>query len=40
MVDRPKPAQGNRGMEVMDPAIREQIHEITFALIGEGESLP
>ena len=35
-----RPAQGNRGMEVMDPVVREQIREITFALIGEGEPLP
>jgi hypothetical protein len=34
-----RPSQGNRGMEVTDPAIREQIREITLALIGEGEPL-
>ena len=34
-----RPSQENRGMEVADPAIREQIREITFALIGEGEPL-
>lgn len=35
-----RPAQGNRGMEVMDPVVREQIRDITFAVIGEGEPLP
>lgn len=35
-----RPAQGNRSMEIMDPAIRERVRELTFALIGEGEPLP
>jgi len=35
-----RPAQGNRGMEVQDPATRERVRELTFALIGEGEALP
>ena len=35
-----RPAQGNRGMEVQDPANRERVRELTFALIGEGEALP
>ncbi len=34
-----RPAQGNRGMLIQDPEIRERLHEITFALIGEGEPL-
>jgi len=34
-----RPSQGNHGMEIMDPAIRERVREITFALIGEGEPL-
>ena len=33
------PARGNRGMEIADPAIRERIRALTFALIGEGERL-
>lgn len=31
------PRRGNRTMEVRDPLLREQIREITFALIGRGE---
>ncbi|HJX26850.1 MAG TPA: DUF5674 family protein [Thermoanaerobaculia bacterium] len=34
-----RPSQDNRGMEVMDPAVREQIRDITYALLGEGEPL-
>lgn len=34
-----RPAQGNRAMEIMDPAIRERVRELTFVLIGEGEPL-
>ena len=34
-----RPAAGNRSMEVQDPALRETIREITFALVGEGEPL-
>lgn len=34
-----RPSQGNRGMEVMDPAIREQMREVTYTLLGEGEPL-
>ncbi|HEX3551918.1 MAG TPA: DUF5674 family protein [Thermoanaerobaculia bacterium] len=34
-----RPAQGNRVMLIMDPAIRERVREITFALIGKGEPL-
>ena len=35
-----RPAAGNRGMEIQDPALRERVREITFALVGEGEALP
>ena len=35
-----RPAAGNRGMEIQDPALREKVREITFALVGEGEPLP
>lgn len=34
-----RPAQGNRSMLIADPTIREQVREITFDLIGEGEPL-
>jgi hypothetical protein len=34
-----RPAQGNPGMEVQDPAIRERIRDLTHALIGTGEAL-
>jgi hypothetical protein len=34
-----RPAQGNRSMEIQDPALRERVRELTFALIGEGEPL-
>ena len=34
-----RPAQGNRSMELQDPATRERVRELTFALIGEGEPL-
>jgi hypothetical protein len=32
-----RPAAGNRGMELMDPALRSRIRELTFALVGRGE---
>ena len=35
-----RPAQGNRSMEIESPTRRERVRELTFALIGEGESLP
>jgi hypothetical protein len=35
-----RPAQGNRGMLIVDPAIRERVRELTFSLLGEGEPLP
>lgn len=35
-----RPAQGNPSMEVEDPAIREELRELTFTLLGRGEPLP
>jgi hypothetical protein len=35
-----RPAQGNRSMEIQDPALRERVRQLTRALIGEGEPLP
>lgn len=35
-----RPAQGNRKMLIADPAVRERVREVTFALIGQGEPLP
>lgn len=35
-----RPAQGNLGMEVQNPAVRARIQGIAFRLIGEGEPLP
>jgi len=32
-----RPAQGNRGMDIVDPGIRERVRELTFTLIGEGK---
>lgn len=32
-----RPAQGNRVMEIQDPATRDLVREITFELIGRGE---
>jgi hypothetical protein len=34
-----RPAQGNRGMEVSDLRVRDQIQRLTFELIGSGEPL-
>lgn len=34
-----RPSQGNRSMQIEDPAIRERVREVTVALIGEGEPL-
>lgn len=34
-----RPTQGNRSMLIADAAIRERVREITFALIGRGETL-
>jgi hypothetical protein len=35
-----RPAVGNLGLDVQDPAIREKIRDVVFALIGRGEPLP
>jgi hypothetical protein len=35
-----RPAQGTRSMEIQDPAARERVRDLTWALIGEGEPLP
>jgi hypothetical protein len=35
-----RPAAGNRSMEVQDPALRERVRALTWALVGEGEPLP
>ena len=34
-----RPSQGNPGMEVQDPALRERIRALTGALVGDGEGL-
>jgi len=34
-----RPSAGNRGMELQDEALRARVHEITSALVGEGEPL-
>ena len=34
-----RPAQGNPGMEIADPAIRERLREVTFVVLGRGEAL-
>jgi hypothetical protein len=34
-----RPSQHNRSMEVEDPQIRQQIRDLTFFLIGNGEPL-
>jgi Protein of unknown function (DUF5674) len=34
-----RPAQGNRSMEIQDPALRERVRDLTWTLIGEGEPL-
>ncbi|MCU0291489.1 MAG: DUF5674 family protein [Thermoanaerobaculaceae bacterium] len=34
-----RPSQGNRSMLIMDPAIRERVRAVVFALVGEGEPL-
>lgn len=34
-----RPALGNPSMEVQDPALRERIRGLTFALVGQGEPL-
>jgi len=34
-----RPATGNRSMEIQDPALRERVRDLTWALVGEGEPL-
>jgi hypothetical protein len=34
-----RPAQNNRSMLIEDPALRERVRDLTYALIGEGEAL-
>lgn len=34
-----RPAAGNRGMELQDPALRDTVRAVTFDLIGQGEPL-
>ena len=34
-----RPAQGNRSMEIRDPAVRERVRTLTFELIGQGEAV-
>lgn len=34
-----RPAAGNRALDVQDPALRQRIREVVFALIGRGEAL-
>jgi len=34
-----RPAHGNRSMEIESQAVRERVRTLTFALVGEGESL-
>lgn len=34
-----RPARSNPGMELEDPALRESVRALTFALIGQGEAL-
>ncbi len=35
-----RPSQGNRSMLIADPTVRDQVRDLTFALLGEGEPLP
>lgn len=34
-----RPAQGNRGMELMDPELRDRVRALVSSLIGHGEAL-
>jgi hypothetical protein len=34
-----RPSTGNHSMELGDPLLRERVRALTFALVGEGESL-
>ena len=35
-----RPSQGNRSMVIEDPEIRGRVRDLTFRMIGRGESLP
>lgn len=35
-----RPAEGNRGMELVDDRLRARVRELTFELVGRGEPLP
>ncbi|MGD8278705.1 MAG: DUF5674 family protein [Gemmatimonadota bacterium] len=35
-----RPSQGNRSMEIEDPAVRDRVRELAFRFIGRGEALP
>jgi hypothetical protein len=35
-----RPARGNASMEIADQGIRDRVRELTFALVGRGETLP
>lgn len=34
-----RPAAGNPTMEIADPAVRQAVRDVTFALVGKGEPL-
>jgi hypothetical protein len=34
-----RPAQGNRSMEIQDPAVRETVRDLVYELVGRGEPL-
>jgi hypothetical protein len=34
-----RPSSGNRSMELVDPALRERVRTLTFALVGGGEPI-
>jgi hypothetical protein len=34
-----RPSAGNRSMELVDPALRARVRELTLALVGAGEPL-
>ena len=34
-----RPAVGNRSMEILAPAVRERVRDLTFRLLGEGEEI-
>jgi hypothetical protein len=35
-----RPAQGNPGPDILDPALRSRVLDLTWALIGDGDALP